>query len=259
MRSSETRDCTSNRSGRSGGAAGLVGQVSRSGPSFCTFSTALMKTTLPGRALAPASHPGLCRAGVCRVHVRFLPRARGPGRRGGPARRRDAGVKVKPWLDVEAEVMRPTGSLRREHSGFAFSFAPPGSSRDEIERLGVLTRFVTERRVSAGVSAGVAFHAREDHRVQPRASSASRITRSPRSSTRTPLQLPPGCRSNRCCACSRSKSATAPAWRADARCRRGHCGHPPADADAGIRYDYGSIGDEINDVARPGIRVLWRF
>jgi hypothetical protein len=27
----------------------------------------------------------------------------------------------------------------------------------------------------------------------------------------------------------------------------------------GLRYDYGSIGDEINNAFRAGVRVLWRF
>lgn len=171
------------------------------------------------------------------------------------------GIKVKPWLDLEAEVIRPSGSLRREYSGFSFSYAPPGSTRDEFERLGVFTRFATERRVSGGFSAGVAFHPRAGHsRVQPRVFVGVTNYSVTEVGTREPLRIPEGISLEQVL---RTQPPDGPRRRQLGGLTGGiglailvnrHLALVPE-----LRYDYGSIGDEINDVARTGVRVLWRF
>src|SRR5262245_55664322 len=53
------------------------------------------------------------------------------------------GVAVTPWLDVEVDVALPTSPFTRTYGGDALSvsFAPAGSSREEIERFGVWLRY----------------------------------------------------------------------------------------------------------------------
>ena len=172
-----------------------------------------------------------------------------------------AGIRVKPWLTVEAELLRPTATLQRQYSGVSFTFAQPGASREEIERLGVLTRFTTERRVSVGFSGGVAFHPRpQGNRVQPRVFAGITNYSVSELDTREPLRLPPGV-------------SLEQILRMQPRTERRSHQHGALTAGLGVaiavterlavvpelRYDYGSIGDEINDVTRAGVRVLWRF
>jgi hypothetical protein len=171
------------------------------------------------------------------------------------------GVRVGRRVSLEVGVARPVGTLRHEHTGISSSFAPLGSSFEEIERQGVLTRFTNERVVQAVVSGGVVLHPSDPTlRVQPRLFVGT-TTHFAREVTRLEhLRLPAGVT---------IEDVT-----------RRHPPQPPRSRGLGsltfgagvaiaitrqlsvvpdIRYDYGSIGDEINNMLRTDVRFMWRF
>jgi hypothetical protein len=169
-------------------------------------------------------------------------------------------LSVNPFLDFEGEVAKPAGTLRRQYSGISMSFAGPGASREEIERLGVLTQFTHERVVSSVVSFGVTFHPRRSGaRVQPRVFTGV-TTHFVRDRTRLAFLSWPA-------------TVTIEELRRmqpESESRR-TIGSLTLGGGAGIdltrtvvvipelRYDYGSIGDELNDALRVGVRLMWRF
>jgi hypothetical protein len=170
-------------------------------------------------------------------------------------------LTVNPLLDFEAEWLRPNGAARRQYTGISFSLAEFGASREEIERQGVLTRTTQEREVTGVLSFGAAFHPRPSaSRFEPRffVGGATHFARD--RTLRDPLQ-----------------------WPATVTLERVLQMQPPVEQHrralgsvtlgAGVaialgrtlvllpevRYDYGSIGDEINNAWRAGTRMLWRF
>jgi hypothetical protein len=170
-------------------------------------------------------------------------------------------VSVHPLLDLEAEVLRPAGAVQRQYTGISFSFAPREASREEIARLGVTTRFTRERRVASVVSFGAAFHPRNSSsRVQPRLFTGVTTHFVRERALREPLQWP----------ATVTLTEILRRQPAEERHRRA-IGSITVGAGLaialterlvimpGVRYDYGSIGDEINDAFRAGVRVLWRF
>src|SRR6185503_2615240 len=50
-----------------------------------------------------------------------------------------AGIRLRPALGVEIEVSRTGAEISRAHTGTSISFAGRGASREEIERLAVVT------------------------------------------------------------------------------------------------------------------------
>jgi hypothetical protein len=178
-----------------------------------------------------------------------------------PAAGFTAAVSVNPLLDLEAEVLRPAGTVRRQYTGISFSFAPREASREEIERLGVTTRFTHERRVAGVVSFGATFHPPSSgSRVQPRLFTGVTTHFVRERALREPLQWPS----------TVSLEEILRHQPVEERHRRA-IGSITVGAGLAIalterlvivpalRYDYGSIGDEINDAFRAGVRVLWRF
>jgi hypothetical protein len=76
------------------------------------------------------------------------------------------GIRVSEGWSIELEVDQGFGSSRREDpEGFWLSHAPPGSTREEIERVGVRARFTRIDTTGAGVSAQVVWKTREPGRV----------------------------------------------------------------------------------------------
>jgi len=168
---------------------------------------------------------------------------------------------VNPLLDLEVEFSRPAGTLQRQYTGISFSFAPQGASREEIERLGVTTRFTNERQVAGVVSFGAAFHPRNSgSRVQPRLFTGvtTHFVRERR--FLEPLQWPSTVTLEEILRRQPPEelhrralgSLTVGAGFAIALT-------PRLVVTPGLRYDYGSIGDEINNAFRAGVRVFWRF
>jgi hypothetical protein len=169
-------------------------------------------------------------------------------------------LAVNEVLDFEAEVAKPAGTLRRQYSGIGMSFAGPGASRDEIERLGVLTQFTNEREVSSVVSFGATFHPRRSTaRVQPRFFTGV-TTHFVHDRRRLDfLSWPPTVTIEEL----RRMQPESEGRRAIGSLTLG--GGAAIDLTRTLvvlpelRYDYGSIGDELNNVLRTGIRLVWRF
>lgn len=171
------------------------------------------------------------------------------------------GVQVLPWLGVEVDVLRPSGLLVREHTGTSISFAGPGASRDEIERLAVVTRYVNERRPATVISVGATFRPSEAmHRMTP-GLFVGITNHSVRERTVLEhLSLPPGVtleQVNRAMPTDQGQNRQLGALTVGGSLAIAVTSHVSIAPD--VRFDYGSIGDEINNMLRSSIRVLWRF
>jgi hypothetical protein len=161
---------------------------------------------------------------------------------------------------VEIEAGRPTQIFAREYTAFGTTFAPPGSSLAEIERLGVLERFRKERDVRATVSVGAVFQPRVDPRWHPRLFMGVTNHHVRERFATTILRLPDGVDADKL----RSVRPM------DERHTR-NLGGPSFGGGVGVvvtehlsiapevRYDYGSIGDEINNTFRASVRTFWWF
>ena len=168
-------------------------------------------------------------------------------------------VPLRPFLDLEAEVGR-SRRFTREYDGHSVSFAPPGSSREEIERLSVLSRF-THRRESRWLgSIGVAFHSRRASRVQPRLFVGLTGHHVVDTSEERTLRLPPGVSQEQV---DRTMPGNTPWPRNVGGLTVGGSIRLAMSSRVWIapdvRYDYGSIGDEINNALRTTVRLGWRF
>jgi hypothetical protein len=170
-----------------------------------------------------------------------------------------SGVGLKPWLDLEGELVVPTGEFTRSHTGVSVSFAPPGSSREEFDRLGVTTRFETRRHVASSLSLLAVFHPVAPGRLVPAFIAGVTNHRVHERRTYTPVAVPDGVDPNHASVRAREESSTR------------NLGGPTIGASLAIavsrhlvvvpdvRFDYGSIGDEINNALRSSVRLLWRF
>jgi hypothetical protein len=172
-----------------------------------------------------------------------------------------AGIALLPWMDIEGEWQHPTGTIRRERTGTSLSFAPPGSARDEIERLSVVTRFASERRAGALLSVGVNFRPRLDaaQRIRPQFFIGLTGHWVEDVTVLDHLVLPPGVTREQL---ERAMPPQEP-WRRNLGgvtlgASLAIAVTPRWSIVPDLRYDYGSIGDEINNALRPSLRVQWR-
>jgi hypothetical protein len=170
-----------------------------------------------------------------------------------------AGIAVSRFVDVEIDAQFPTRPVTRSYTGISTSFAPLGSSREEIERLGVVTRFDKQRDISANLSIVAILHPAGNARVTPGlvAGVANQTVRD--RTIYTPLSIPPGVDPAHPSVAGREERSTR------------NIGGPTVGGNLAIRltshlfvvpdvrYDYGSIGDEINNALRMSVRVYWRF
>jgi hypothetical protein len=169
------------------------------------------------------------------------------------------GIALSPIVDVAVEWSRPTSAFRDSYTGIGVSFAPQGSSREEIERQGVRIRYDRRRDVASNISAFVILHPPHTRRVTPGVLIGVTNQHARASTTYTPIAIPAGV------------DPQHPAVRAHEESSVRNLGGPTFGANLTIavsprlavvpevRYDYGSIGDEINNVLRSGVGVLWRF
>jgi hypothetical protein len=169
------------------------------------------------------------------------------------------GLALSKHVDAEFEVAFPTDTFTRSYTGISVSFAPPGASRPEIERLGVVTRFDTERDVTASLSAVVIIHPAAGKRLTPGVIVGVTNQRTSDRATFTPISIPEGVDHQHPAVVGRTEVS------------RRNVGGPTIGANLAIalaphlsivpdvRYDYGSIGDEINNTLRTSVRVQWRF
>ena len=169
------------------------------------------------------------------------------------------GVSLSKFVDAEIELMLPADPFTRSYTGGSVSFAPPGSSRAEIERLSVITRFDKEREVTSSLSGVVIFHPPAGRRVTPGFIIGVANQRVRDQTTYTPVSIPEGIDPQHPSVIGSIESSsrnigglTVGANLAIALTR--HLSIVPD-----LRYDYGSIGDEINNALRTSVRLQWRF
>jgi hypothetical protein len=171
-----------------------------------------------------------------------------------------AGFAVTPWLNIEIDMVLPTSAFTQTYGGDALSvsFAQTGSSREETERFGVWPRYDKRRDVGASISSVALFH-RPSGTVRP-AFIVGVTSQSVRDQTvYTPVRVGSGLDPNHPYASPRIEMAS---QNEGALTFGGNVAivlsrHLSIVPD--IRYDYGSIGDEINNALRTSIRMLWRF
>lgn len=169
------------------------------------------------------------------------------------------GVAISRVVDVEVEWILPARSFTRSTTAIGVSFATPGSSREEIERLGVLMRFDRRRDVSANVSAVVIVHPPFDRRVVPGFIVGVSNQRARVRFATTPLTIPPGVDPQHPSVVAHEETSTRNFGALTVGGNLAIAITPHIFVVPEVRYDYGSIGDEINTVLRSGVRVMWRL
>jgi hypothetical protein len=169
------------------------------------------------------------------------------------------GVALSKYIDAEIEFVLPASDFTRSYTGTSVSFAPPGASPAERERLSVVTRFDKAREVSSSLSAVVIFHPPATTRWTPGLIVGVSNQHVRDRALYTPLSIPEGV------------DPTNPSVIASSEDRSRNIGGPTFGANLAIaltpqlsivpdvRYDYGSIGDEINNALRMSVRMSWRF
>jgi Outer membrane protein beta-barrel domain len=170
-----------------------------------------------------------------------------------------AGIALSRYVDAEVELTFPTDTFTRSYTGKSVSFAPRDASREEIERLAVTTQFDKRRDIISNFSAGVVLHVPMDARLTPGLIIGVANQRARVRSATTPIHIPPGV------------DPLHPSVVAQATERIQNIGGLTIGGNLAIaltrnlfvvpdvRYDYGSIGDEINNAFRTNVRVVWRF
>jgi hypothetical protein len=170
-----------------------------------------------------------------------------------------AGVSLTDWADVEFEGMVPADPFVRSRTGALLSFAPPGASRDEIERFAVVSQIDHQREVTSNISVVAIFHAPLRYRVRPGALVGFTNQHATTVTTIVPISIPEGVNPLHPSVVSREERATRNfgAITFGGNVAVALSRHLEVVPD--LRYDYGSIGDEINNAFRMSVRLLWRF
>ena len=78
-----------------------------------------------------------------------------------------ASVSYRFWRDmrIEAEVTAASGESRRSYEGDFVSYASPGASREEIQRMSIVARRTMINRPGLGMATAVAVETRQSGRV----------------------------------------------------------------------------------------------
>jgi hypothetical protein len=170
------------------------------------------------------------------------------------------GIAVAPWCDIEVDVALPTSPFTRTYGGDALSmsFAPAGSSREEIERFGIWLRYDQRRDVTASISTVAVFHP-SSGRLKPGFILGVTNQRLRERTDYTPTRVGPLVDPSHPFASPHAETSahTEGALTVGANLTIALNRHLSVVPD--LRYDYGSIGDEINNALRTSVRVLWRF
>jgi hypothetical protein len=169
------------------------------------------------------------------------------------------GIAVSRFVDVEVEATFPTSTFRRSHTGPSTSFAPLGSSREEIERLAVITHVEWSREVAVNIAAVAIIHPAAPGRVVPALVAGVSNQWARNTTQRTPVTIPPGVDPRHPRVQPETERSTrnigGPTFGGQLSIRVTPHFYVVPD----IRYDYGSIGDEINNALRTSVRGIWRF
>jgi opacity protein-like surface antigen len=203
---------------------------------------------------AAQSAPGLSLGVSLGTHVEKADRLTGDA----PAVAVVGGIRLSPNWGVEMEVARPTRGFVRQRVCRCVSFA---STREDFDRLAITEQIRDERDVVSSISVGAVYEPRVSSRWSPRVFMGITNHRVRETESHTVLEIPPGVDPSRVAATRPSSPITSTrnlgglAFGAGAAYRL----TPHLSLGGDVRYDYGSIGDEINNVWRPSVRSTWSF
>lgn len=170
------------------------------------------------------------------------------------------GVAATPWLDVEVDLAFPTAPFTRTYGGDALSlsFAPHGASQDELERFGIWLRYDKRRDVTASLSGVAIFHPSRG-RVKPGFLAGVTSQRVRSRTDFTPVRVGPRVDPANPYASPRTETDSRTMGALTLGAQLAIAATPHLYVVPDVRFDYGSIGDEINNALRSSVRVLWRF
>jgi hypothetical protein len=169
------------------------------------------------------------------------------------------GIALSKFVDAEMEVVLPANPFARSYTGQSVSFAPPGSSIAERDRLSVITRFDKERDVTASISAVVVIHPPATKRVTPGLIVGVSNQRVRDRAVYTPVSIPEGVDPQHPAVIGRTEGSTRNIGGPTIGVNLAIALTPHLSIVPDFRYDYGSIGDEINNAVRTSVRMQWRF
>jgi outer membrane protein with beta-barrel domain len=177
-----------------------------------------------------------------------------------PAGSAVGGVALAPWVDIEVDVARPTSSFTRTYGGdrLSVSFAPSGSSREEIERFGIWLRYDHRRDVTASISTVAIFHPSAGT-IRPGLIIGVTSQHLHDRTDYTPTKIGPAVDPSHRYASPYSETASHIEGALTLGVNVALTVNRHISVVPDLRYDYGSIGDEINNALRSSVRVLWRF
>ena len=169
------------------------------------------------------------------------------------------GLSLAKYLDLDVEFVFPTDVFTRSYTGPGVSFAGPEASYDEILRRAVITRYDRSREVTATLSAVVVFRPPLGSRLTPGLIVGVTNHRVRDQSAYTPVSIPEGIdpqhRSVVGSIETQSRNIGGPTFGVNLAIAVTRQLSIIPD----VRYDYGSIGDEINNSFRTSVRMQWRF
>ena len=171
------------------------------------------------------------------------------------------GVQVLPWLDVEAELSKPSDPFTRSYGGdtLSLAFGTPGASREELERSGIWLRYGKRRDIDLTFSTVTIFRPPMRGRVVPGFILGMTNHRVEHRTDYTPVRVGPDVDPSNPYARPHAETGTRNIGALTfginvAVMITGQFGVVPD-----LRYDYGSIGDVKENSLRPSVRVIWKF
>jgi hypothetical protein len=170
------------------------------------------------------------------------------------------GFGVTSWLDLEVDVAFPTSTFTRTYGGDALSLslAPRGASREELEHYGIWIRYDKQREVTSSISTVAIFH-RSRGAARPGFIVGVTSQRVRDRTDYTPVRVGPAVDPAHPYASPRAEASSRTLGALTIGANVAIAVGPQLFVVPDLRYDYGSIGDEINNALRPSVRVLWRF
>jgi hypothetical protein len=170
-----------------------------------------------------------------------------------------AGVTVSRFVDVEVDAVFPTGSFTRHFTGVLVSFAPQGSTREEIERFGVVSESEWRHDIRAVVSTVAIIHPATKARAVPALVAGVTFRRTQATFRSRPLVIPAGVNPQHPSVAAqedrRTKTESSPTIGGQVAIRVAPRLHVVPD----VRFDYNSLGDEINNALRTSVRAVVTF
>ncbi len=173
------------------------------------------------------------------------------------------GVRLTRSWGIEVEVGRPAGSFRRENEAIGIAFPPPGTTTltpQDLERYGVLQQFTRERTIVSTLSVGAVYQPRVHPRWQPRLFMGVFNNRMRERFATEVLRLPAEVDPERLASVGPTEERyTRNVGGISVGGGVGFAVTRRLSIAPELRYDYGSIGDEINNALRTSVRAIWSF